>query len=108
MELNFSFEGRTKPGMLGEVGRILLEIVPHVPGGVVCFFPSYQCLSDCRTVLAKDKMLDKLSKVKTLYFDEAGRKNSDDILGSYASCIQRAESNPNSLNTGAIFNIFIK
>ena len=71
-----------------------------VPGGIVCFFPSYQCLTDCKTVLQKCGFLDKIAKVKTLFYDEAGSKNSDGILESYSKRIESAKGTIGATNTG--------
>ncbi|KAL5263634.1 hypothetical protein ACHWQZ_G008861 [Mnemiopsis leidyi] len=102
MELNFSFEGRKRPGILQEVGNILLQLCQVVPGGVVCFFPSYQCLTDCKTTLQRSGHLDKISKIKTVFCDEAGSKNSDGILESYSKRVRSARAAPGAVNTGAI------
>ncbi|XP_054475271.1 ATP-dependent DNA helicase DDX11 isoform X2 [Anoplopoma fimbria] len=41
-ELDFTFQNRDSPRMMDETGRILSNICNVVPGGVVCFFPSYE------------------------------------------------------------------
>ncbi|XP_063677029.1 ATP-dependent DNA helicase DDX11-like [Bolinopsis microptera] len=84
MELDFSFEGRKKPGTFQEVGNILLDLCQVVPGGLVCFFPSYKSLTDCKSIFQKSGHVDKISKIKTLFCDEAGSKNSDGILEQYS------------------------
>lgn len=74
-----------------------------VPGGVVCFFPSYQCLTDCKTTLQRSGHLDKISKIKTVFCDEAGSKNSDGILESYSKRVRSAKAAPGAVNTGQCF-----
>ena len=66
----------------------------------MCFFPSYQCLADCRAALQKSGHLDKISKIKTLFFDEAGSKNSDGILEQYSKRIRSAKGAQGATNTG--------
>ena len=76
-----------------------------VPGGVVCFFPSYQCLSDCKSTLQKSGHLDKISKIKTVFCDEAGSKNSDGILELYSKRVRSAKGNAGAVNTGNVFAV---
>uniref|UniRef100_A0A3P8V111 DEAD/H (Asp-Glu-Ala-Asp/His) box helicase 11 n=1 Tax=Cynoglossus semilaevis TaxID=244447 RepID=A0A3P8V111_CYNSE len=41
-ELDFTFQNRNSVKMMDEIGRVLSNICNIVPGGVVCFFPSYE------------------------------------------------------------------
>uniref|UniRef100_A0A8D2LDX3 ATP-dependent DNA helicase DDX11 n=1 Tax=Varanus komodoensis TaxID=61221 RepID=A0A8D2LDX3_VARKO len=41
-QLEFTYEKRGLPQMMDETGRILCNLCNIVPGGVVCFFPSYE------------------------------------------------------------------
>uniref|UniRef100_A0AAR2J949 Helicase ATP-binding domain-containing protein n=1 Tax=Pygocentrus nattereri TaxID=42514 RepID=A0AAR2J949_PYGNA len=41
-ELEFTFQTRDTPRMMEETGRVLSNLCNVVPGGVVCFFPSYE------------------------------------------------------------------
>ena len=72
----------------------------------MCFFPSYQSLTDCKTVLQKSGFLDKISKIKTLFFDEAGSKSSDGILESYSKRVVSAKAMVGATNTGNIILYF--
>lgn len=65
----------------------------------MCFFPSYQSLTDCKNSLNSTGLLDKISKLKTVFYDEAGSKNSDGILEQYSKRVASARTST-SLNTG--------
>ncbi|XP_067392341.1 ATP-dependent DNA helicase DDX11 isoform X2 [Emydura macquarii macquarii] len=41
-QLEFTYQKRDLPQMMDELGRILSNLCNVVPGGVVCFFPSYE------------------------------------------------------------------
>uniref|UniRef100_A0A8C1M341 Helicase ATP-binding domain-containing protein n=1 Tax=Cyprinus carpio TaxID=7962 RepID=A0A8C1M341_CYPCA len=41
-QLEFTFQTRDTPQMMEETGRVLSNLCNIVPGGVVCFFPSYE------------------------------------------------------------------
>lgn len=41
-QLEFTYQKRELPQMMEETGRILCNLCTVVPGGVVCFFPSYE------------------------------------------------------------------
>ena len=36
---------RNDPAVIRNYGYLLLDLIPHIPDGVVCFFPSYEYLS---------------------------------------------------------------
>ena len=65
------------------------------------FFPSYQCLTDCKTVLQKSAHLDKMSRLKTLFWDEPGSKNTDNILELYTKRVESARGGGGGVNTGS-------
>lgn len=44
LTISTRYEVRNDPAVIRNYGYLLLEMVPHVPDGVVCFFPSYHYL----------------------------------------------------------------
>ena len=50
--------------MVDELGRALLNLCTVVPGGVVCFFPSYDYEKRVYTRWTETKLLNKIGKKK--------------------------------------------
>ncbi len=62
LSFNFTFAHRSSHQQLDELGRLLINLVRHVPGGIVCFLPSYAYLL---CVLDRFKTTGTLAKLNT-------------------------------------------
>nr|XP_053603575.1 ATP-dependent DNA helicase DDX11 isoform X2 [Plodia interpunctella] len=67
LALNFSYENRMAKNMLEEVGRILRNICSVVPGGVVCFLPSYTYEEAVYQAMKSSGVLDTIGKKKRIF-----------------------------------------
>ncbi len=68
LSFNFTFAHRSSHVQLDELGRLLVNLVRHVPGGVVCFLPSYAyllCVLDRFTTTGTLAKLDIRKKIFT-------------------------------------------
>ncbi|KPJ06016.1 Putative ATP-dependent RNA helicase DDX11-like protein 8 [Papilio machaon] len=74
INLNFSYENRMSNELLNEVGRILRNISSIVPGGIVCFLPSYAYQQTVYQHLLNNKFIDSISKKKNIF-----REPNDDL-----------------------------
>ncbi|XP_036376372.1 ATP-dependent DNA helicase DDX11 isoform X2 [Megalops cyprinoides] len=100
-ELDFTFQNRDSPQMMDETGRILSNLCNVVPGGVVCFFPSYEYE---RRVLAhweSGGVLTRLAAKKKIFQEPKKASQVEQVLTEYSRCIQRCSQFPGSL-TGAL------
>ncbi|KAL4700941.1 hypothetical protein H8959_014945 [Pygathrix nigripes] len=65
--LEFTFQKRELPQMMDEAGRILCNLCSVVPGGVVCFFPSYEYLRQVHAHWEKGGLLGRLAARKKIF-----------------------------------------
>ncbi|XP_032602301.3 ATP-dependent DNA helicase DDX11 isoform X3 [Taeniopygia guttata] len=112
-QLEFTYQTRDLPQMMDETGRILYNLCNVIPGGVVCFFPSYEYEKQVYGHWEKTGLLSRLaSKKKVLYcyredicwtscllgklpvfqakiFQEPKKANQvEQVLVEYAKCIK--------------------
>uniref|UniRef100_A0A2K5QEG3 DEAD/H-box helicase 11 n=1 Tax=Cebus imitator TaxID=2715852 RepID=A0A2K5QEG3_CEBIM len=86
--LEFTFQKRELPQMMDEAGRILCNLCGVVPGGVVCFFPSYEYLRQVHTHWEKGGLLDRLAARKKIFQEPKSTHQVEQVLLAYSRCIQ--------------------
>ncbi|XP_059880095.1 ATP-dependent DNA helicase DDX11 isoform X2 [Delphinus delphis] len=87
-QLEFTYQKRELPQMMDETGRILCNLCNVVPGGVVCFFPSYAYQRQVHAHWDKSGLLARLA-VRKKIFQEPQRVNQvEQVLLEYSRCIQ--------------------
>jgi len=102
-ELDFSYQTRDAKSLLDELGRFLLNLCNIVPGGVVCFFPSYEYEKSVYGHLESTGTIAKISAKKKIFREPRKSSQVDAILGEYSRCIaQCSRSGSGSQLTGAL------
>ncbi|XP_038223159.1 ATP-dependent DNA helicase DDX11-like [Zerene cesonia] len=96
--LNFSYEQRMGKELLDEVGRILRNVCSIVPGGVVCFLPSYSYEQVVYDHMKVTNVIDAISKKKTVFREPKSAADVDQVLQKYAAAI----NNRDTEKTGAL------
>ncbi|XP_055136699.2 ATP-dependent DNA helicase DDX11 isoform X6 [Symphalangus syndactylus] len=86
--LEFTFQKRELPQMMDEAGRILCNLCGVVPGGVVCFFPSYEYLRQVHAHWEKGGLLDRLATRKKIFQEPKSAHQVEQVLLAYSRCIQ--------------------
>ncbi|XP_074125402.1 ATP-dependent DNA helicase DDX11 isoform X2 [Sminthopsis crassicaudata] len=100
-QLEFIYQKRELPQMMDEVGRILCNLCNVVPGGLVCFFSSYDYLHKVQAHWKQSGLLTRLA-VKKKIFQEPNRANQvEQVLTKYSKCIKRC-SQVKGVMTGAL------
>ncbi|XP_026949103.1 ATP-dependent DNA helicase DDX11 isoform X2 [Sagmatias obliquidens] len=100
-QLEFTYQKRELPQMMDETGRILCNLCNVVPGGVVCFFPSYAYQRQVHTHWDKSGLLARLA-VRKKIFQEPQRVNQvEQVLLEYSRCIQHC-GQAGGMVTGAL------
>ncbi|XP_072810785.1 ATP-dependent DNA helicase DDX11 isoform X3 [Vicugna pacos] len=100
-QLDFTYQKRELPHMMDETGRILCNLCNVVPGGVVCFFPSYEYQRQVHAHWDKSGLLARLA-VRKRIFQEPKRANQvEQVLMEYSRCIKRC-SQVGGMVTGAL------
>ncbi|KAJ0178679.1 hypothetical protein K1T71_005454 [Dendrolimus kikuchii] len=93
--LNFSYENRMSVETLNEVGRILRNICTIVAGGVVCFLPSYSYEQTVYDHLSESKVIDILSKKKTVFREPKSAAEVDQVLQKFSLAVRNKENGRN-------------
>ncbi|KAB1254217.1 putative ATP-dependent RNA helicase DDX11-like protein 8 [Camelus dromedarius] len=100
-QLDFTYQKRELPHMMDETGRILCNLCNVVPGGVVCFFPSYEYQRQVHAHWDKSGLLARLA-VRKRIFQEPKRANQvEQVLMEYSRCIKHC-SQAGGTVTGAL------
>ncbi|XP_070827706.1 ATP-dependent DNA helicase DDX11 [Chaetodon trifascialis] len=101
-ELDFTFQSRDSPRMMDETGRILSNICNVVPGGVVCFFPSYEYSRRIVSHWEASGTLSRLANKKKIFQEPKKANQVEQVLGEYSRCIQRCAVDSGGGLTGAL------
>ncbi|KAG9272975.1 ATP-dependent DNA helicase DDX11 [Astyanax mexicanus] len=99
--LEFTFQTRDTPQMMEETGRVLSNLCNVVPGGVVCFFPSYEYEKRILGHWEKTGILQRLAAKKKVFQEPKKASQVEQVLSEYSKCIQRC-SNTGGGQTGAL------
>ncbi|KAH8289737.1 hypothetical protein KR054_010194 [Drosophila jambulina] len=84
--LRFNFAQRGSPEMLQELGMILQNLCQVIPGGVVCFLPSYDYLDKVYKHLELSGCLERISNKKSVFREVSG--SADQLLEKYSKAIK--------------------
>jgi len=85
--LDFSYQFRDKKETLDELGRTLVNIVNIVPGGVVVFFPSYDCEKLVCKHLETSGVFATSMKKKVIFREPKNSSDLDKVLGDFATAV---------------------
>uniref|UniRef100_A0A8V0YEE1 ATP-dependent DNA helicase DDX11 n=1 Tax=Gallus gallus TaxID=9031 RepID=A0A8V0YEE1_CHICK len=100
-QLEFTYQTRDLPQMMDETGRILCNLCNVVPGGVVCFFPSYDYEKQVYAHWEKTGLLTRLATKKKIFQEPKKANQVEQVLAEYAKCIKRC-SQAGGQMTGAL------
>uniref|UniRef100_A0A8C3LB91 DEAD/H-box helicase 11 n=1 Tax=Chrysolophus pictus TaxID=9089 RepID=A0A8C3LB91_CHRPC len=100
-QLEFTYQTRDLPQMMDETGRILCNLCNVVPGGVVCFFPSYDYEKQVYAHWEKTGLLTRLATKKKIFQEPKKANQVEQVLVEYAKCIKRC-SQAGGQMTGAL------
>ncbi|XP_053111257.1 ATP-dependent DNA helicase DDX11 isoform X2 [Hemicordylus capensis] len=104
-QLEFTYEKRDLPQMMEELGRILCNLCNIVPGGMVCFFPSYEYEKQVCMHWEKTGLLTRLA-VKKKIFQEPKRANQvEQVLAEYAKCIKHCSQAGGPMTGALLFSV---
>ncbi|KAI3371375.1 hypothetical protein L3Q82_023967, partial [Scortum barcoo] len=104
-ELDFTFQNRDSPRMMDETGRILSNICNVVPGGVVCFFPSYEYSKRIISHWEASGTLTRLANKKKIFQEPKKANQVEQVLSDYSRCIQRCALDGGGLTGALLFSV---
>uniref|UniRef100_A0A8C1LZX5 Helicase ATP-binding domain-containing protein n=1 Tax=Cyprinus carpio TaxID=7962 RepID=A0A8C1LZX5_CYPCA len=87
-QLEFTFQTRDTPQMMEETGRVLSNLCNIVPGGVVCFFPSYEYEKRILGHWESTGILQRLQSKKKIFQEPKKASQVEQVLSDYSKCIQ--------------------
>ncbi|XP_060101720.1 ATP-dependent DNA helicase DDX11 [Heteronotia binoei] len=100
-QLEFTYEKRNLPQMMEEMGRILSNLCNVIPGGVVCFFPSYEYEKQVYVHWEKTGLLTRLAAKKKIFQEPKRANQVEQVLAEYTRCIKCC-SHAGTTMTGAL------
>ncbi|GAB6022246.1 DEAD H (Asp-Glu-Ala-Asp His) box helicase 11 [Chamberlinius hualienensis] len=99
---DFSYQNRTSPSLLDELGRAIQSICNIVPGGIVCFFSSYSYAELVISHWENSKTLPKIDAKKKVFVEPKKVSESSEMFDEYSKCIMESKANISS-NSSAAF-----
>lgn len=72
-DLNFNFKSRGDAKLLAEICQIVAKVCAIAPGGVVCFFPSYDYEAKVAEFFNKSEWLGQVTAKKKFFREASGR-----------------------------------
>lgn len=100
-QLEFTYQKRELPQTMDEAGRILCNLCNVVPGGLVCFFPSYEYQRQVHAHWDKSGLLARLAIRKKIFQEPKRASQVEQVLLEYSKCIQCC-SQAGGVLTGAV------
>ncbi|XP_076158449.1 ATP-dependent DNA helicase DDX11 isoform X1 [Alosa pseudoharengus] len=104
-ELEFTFQTRDTPKMMEETGRVLSNLCNVVPGGVVCFFPSYEYERKILEFWEGTGVLQRLAAKKKIFQEPKKANQVEQVLSEYSRCIQRCVTSPCGQSGALLFSV---
>ncbi|OCT88134.1 hypothetical protein XELAEV_18016767mg [Xenopus laevis] len=108
-QLEFTYQKRDLPEMgsiyMDETGRILTNLCNVVPGGLVCFFPSYDYQKHIQEHWEKSGLLKRLALKKKIFQEPKRANQLDQVLAEYSKCIKNCRQFGGALNGALLFSV---
>ncbi|NXB78621.1 DDX11 helicase, partial [Donacobius atricapilla] len=104
-QLEFTYQTRDLPQMMDETGRILCNLCNVIPGGVVCFFPSYEYEKQVYGHWEKTGLLSRLAAKKKIFQEPKKANQVEQVLVEYAKCIKRCSQTGGQMTGALLFSV---
>lgn len=96
----FTYKNKMDPEMIDELGSLLVNVTRIIPGGIVCFFPSYEYEQAVSQRWKTTGVLGKLATKKHIFHEPPKSSELEKTLARYSQCAQASSSS--GAMTGAI------
>ncbi|XP_046889666.1 ATP-dependent DNA helicase DDX11 isoform X2 [Hypomesus transpacificus] len=103
--LEFTFQNRDMPCTMDETGRVLSNLCNVVPGGVVCFFPSYEYSRRIVGHWESSGVLARLASKKKIFQEPKKANQVEQVLSEFSRCIQRCAVDGSDLTGALLFSV---
>ncbi|XP_023236750.1 ATP-dependent DNA helicase DDX11-like [Centruroides sculpturatus] len=94
--LDFTFQSRESVDVMDELGRVITNISSIVPGGIVCFFPSYDYEQKVYSHWDKTGFIFKLNVKKKIFREPKKSSLVDQVLADYSRSISQSKNTSSS------------
>ncbi|XP_020097113.1 ATP-dependent DNA helicase DDX11 [Ananas comosus] len=102
MVFDFSYNSRSSPSMIEELGRFICNIVAIIPEGIVIFFSSYDYEGQVYNAWNASGILSKIQKKKQVFREPRNGSEIDSVLKQYKEAINSTEILRDLGNNGAV------
>ncbi|KAK9100999.1 hypothetical protein Scep_024429 [Stephania cephalantha] len=92
ISFDFSYNSRSSPSMIEELGRLLCNLVAVVPEGIVIFFPSFEYEAQVHDAWLHSGFLARIMKKKLVFREPRSNVDVDIILKEYKEFITKLSS----------------
>ncbi|XP_007892840.1 ATP-dependent DNA helicase DDX11 [Callorhinchus milii] len=104
-QLEFTYQKRDKPLLMDETARIVSNLCNVVPGGIVCFFPSYEYEKQVYAHWEKTGVLAQLETKKKIFQEPKKASQVDQVLSEYSRCIQQSKLSAGDITGALLFSV---
>ncbi|XP_077325097.1 ATP-dependent DNA helicase DDX11 [Lithobates pipiens] len=104
-QLEFTYRKRDLPEMMDETGRILVNLCNVIPGGLVCFFPSYDYQKLVLDHWEKTGQLKRLAAKKKIFQEPKKANQVEQVLSEYSRCIKISSQSAGPLTGALLFSV---
>ncbi|XP_075711853.1 ATP-dependent DNA helicase DDX11 isoform X2 [Rhinoderma darwinii] len=104
-QLEFTYEKRGVPDTMDETGRILANLCNVVPGGLVCFFPSYDYEKLILDHWEKTGLLKRLAVKKKIFQEPKKAGQVEQVLSEYSRCIKLSSQSAGPVTGALLFSV---
>lgn len=104
-QLEFTYQRRELPQMIHETGRILCNLCTVIPGGLVCFFPSYEYQRQVHAHWQERGLLDSLAAKKKIFQEPKRANQVEQVLLEYSKCIERCTQEGGQVTGALLFAV---
>ena len=88
LDFEFSFQKRSQPSMMRELGLLIARLCQSIPSGVVIFFPSYKYLAHVFSLWSSSGILERISSSKTVFQEPKNSQEVESTLQEYSSAVK--------------------
>ncbi|GBG69495.1 hypothetical protein CBR_g4188 [Chara braunii] len=85
---NFTFQSRSSPEQITELGRLMVNLCSIVPQGIVCFFPSFAYETTVYNHWMRSGILSSIEGKKVIFREPRKTSAIDKVLDEYRRVIQ--------------------
>ncbi|XP_075533464.1 ATP-dependent DNA helicase DDX11 [Dermacentor variabilis] len=100
----FTYKNKMDPEVIDELGRVLVNVTRVIPGGIVCFFPSYEYEHAVSQRWKETGVLEKFSMKKHIFHEPLKSSELENTLERYSQCA-KATSGSEPMTGAILFSV---